>query len=447
MKPPIANHPDIPLEQLQEMMLANGVKRLLLKHLAPNDNSKNQPYVSKNELSAFNILPAGDFNSSVSDKGNKILKASFPLEWLRADGSTSPAPQAKLIYYPQYPEVRMSGFLMGSPGAPNSLMNTREEGRLLFLGITDDRRVIGWAAGPESVLAQQVAALAALETEGVFKLLPIDGTTIEDSLEKLTKELIRIHRLQWIASKKMAGGIVIPYNAPNAVGYTLEAELGISNNGLAEPDFEGWEVKAQTARSYLRVPPSKTSSLFTPSPDGGIYQTMSSADFIRRYGYPDTKGVPDRLNFGGQFRMGVRQPRTGLTMEIFGFDVTSGKMTDVTGRVALLDDHGVEAMSWSFAKLLNRWNKKHAKAVYVPGEMRAVPDRSYRYGPSVLLCEGTDFELFLKSLATGKIVYDPGLKLLNASTTTAGPKVRGPFRIKWKDISGLYNGTRMEKII
>lgn len=424
-----------------------GVKRLLLKHLARNDNSKNQPYMSKDELSAFNILPAGNFTTEVSNAGRNILKAKFPLEWLREDGSSTAAPEAKLIYYPQYPEVRLSGFLMRSPAAPNHLLNTRADGRLLFLGITDDRRVLGWAAGPESQLARQIAALPKLETEGVFKLLPIDGMRAEDSLEKLLNELRRVHELDWIESKKMAGGLVRPYNAPNGIGYTLEAELGISNNGSAEPDFEGWEVKAKTAKNYLRVPPGKVSTLFTPEPDGGFYRTVSIADFIRTFGYADTKGAHDRMNFGGQFRIGVRERRTGLTMTMYGFDESIGRITDISGRIALLNDAGDEVSSWSFAKLLDRWTNKHAKAVYVPGEMRTLAGRSYRYGPSVLLGEGTYFELFLASLARGEIVYDPGLKLLNASSSEPTWKKRNQFRIKWKDIAGLYQKTTMRALV
>jgi hypothetical protein len=38
--------PDISLEMLRRMMQAQGVKQLLVKELAANDNSKNQPYLA-----------------------------------------------------------------------------------------------------------------------------------------------------------------------------------------------------------------------------------------------------------------------------------------------------------------------------------------------------------------------------------------------------------------
>jgi len=447
MKTPRPILPDLTLEKIKAMMVAAGVKRLLIKNLAPNDNSKNQPYMSKNEMAAFNILPAGEFYVEVSRDGRDILKAPFPLQWLQEDGTCNQAPEAKLIYYPQYPEVRLSGFLKGAVGAPNYLLNTRAEGRLLLLGITGDRRVIGWAAGPDSQIAQSVRAMAALETEGVFRVLPLKRTSAADSLAILLAELRRIHRLGWIESKRMAGGIVRPYRAQNGIGYTLEAELGVSNNGVAEPDFEGWEVKANKVDNYVRIPPAKASTLMTPEPDGGQYKALSFAEFIRTYGYPDQNGIADRMNFGGQFRVGRRHELTGLTMKLVGFDSISSEITDVAGKLSLVNDAGVEVSSWTFAKLLTIWNIKHAKAVYVPGEMQDHPVRSYRYAPTVLLGEGTDFEIFLAAVAHGYVIYDPGLKLENASTPAAARKKRNQFRIQWQHIPQLYKRMTSQNLL
>ena len=106
-KPKIAL-PDLSLEQLQGMMSALGVRRLLMKELAPNDNAKNQPYLS-GSLEVTNIIPAGEVRVETTEKGNKVMKAPLPLEWLQPDGTSIRAPGAQLILYPQYPEVRISG--------------------------------------------------------------------------------------------------------------------------------------------------------------------------------------------------------------------------------------------------------------------------------------------------------------------------------------------------
>ncbi|TAW02673.1 MvaI/BcnI family restriction endonuclease [Rhizobium ruizarguesonis] len=437
MKLQSADRPDLTLDQLRSMMTAAGAKRILMKDLAPNDNAKNQPYLS-GSLDVTNILPAGDIYVDQTPQGNRIMKAPLPLRWLQPDGSMRPAPHAKLILYPQYPEVRFSGFLRGSQNAPNDILTTRAPGRRLFFGITDDRRIIGWASWGDDTLSANVDALGELEPEGVFRRIPLSGEP-KDSYSLLLAELRRIHLLDWIAGKRLSGGVVKPYNASNGIGYTLEAELGISNNGIAGPDFEGWEVKAAQVPSFTSIPNSKKNTLLTPEPDGGEYTQMSLLEFVTKFGYADKNDVEDRLNFGGQFKVGKRHQLTGLTTHLFGFNKVKGEVDDVDGKFVLADDSGLEVASWSFKKLLTHWNKKHAKAVYLPGEIRKAPDTKYRYGSSAYLGEGTDFNMFLSAVAAGRVFFDPGMKVEAAASAAPKPKKRSQFRIVWKDIPSLYH--------
>src|SRR5690606_20607028 len=141
---------------------------------------------------------------------------------------------------PQYPEIRLSGFLRGTRNAPNELMNSRLEGRILFLGVTPDGRILAWAVGPDSVLAQQFRSLEDLETTGVFRKVPLTGDAKIPARERLLAELRRIHLRDWIDSYALrADGSCTACNSPQCVGYTLEAELGVARNGYAEPDFLG----------------------------------------------------------------------------------------------------------------------------------------------------------------------------------------------------------------
>src|SRR5690349_14630033 len=78
------------LEQLREAMRRHGAKQLLLKELAANDNSKNQPYLGSN-LELLNILPIGEVAEETSKSGKSRLKAPLPLSWLREDGTLTPA--------------------------------------------------------------------------------------------------------------------------------------------------------------------------------------------------------------------------------------------------------------------------------------------------------------------------------------------------------------------
>ncbi|MGH6708313.1 MAG: MvaI/BcnI family restriction endonuclease [Bradyrhizobium sp.] len=439
----IDDHPDIALETLQGMMLASGVTKLLVKELAPNDNSKNQPYVSKGNLDAVNILPAGDFEP---DPEHDTLKAALDFHWLQPDGTTSNAPQTKLIFYPQYPEVRLSGFLMGAKNAPNYLMNTRLEGRLLFLGIATDRRILAWATGPDSLLAHAYAALGHLERLGVFAVVPLSreeyGVSTRDLL---IRELNRIHLLDWINSKALTkDGSIIDCISSHCVGYTLEAELGVARNGISEPDFKGWEVKATTVKKLGNKPSAKAVTLMTPEPTGGLYRSLGVEGFIRRFGYPDKKGRPNRKNFGGTFFEGVRHAGTKLTLTLNGYDSTKCEIVNTSGSLALLTDKDDIAAEWSFASLMSLWNRKHAQAVYVPAERRKSPQLQYRYGGAVRIAEGTDFVRFLQAITAGSVYYDPGIKLENESSSNPRIKRRSQFRIKSRELTSLYS--KIEKL-
>lgn len=153
----------------------------------------------------------------------------------------------------------------------------------------------------------------------------------------------------------------------------MEAELGIPKNSSAEPDFLGWEVKQFAVEDFDRIESSKAITMMTPEPDGGFYRDAEVEAFIRKFGYADKNDKPDRMNFGGRHVVGVRCPPTGLTMQLAGSDIATGKITDANGAIALLSDAGEVAASWSFKKILEHWSHKHSKAVYVPSKRRTEP--------------------------------------------------------------------------
>lgn len=439
MIPISENFPDIDLRELRRLMTGQNVRHLLVKELAANDTSKNQPYLS-GSLDVTNALPIGDIYVDVTPKGNRILKAPLPLSWLTPEGLISDAPHAKLILYPQYPEVRFSGFLRGSLHAPASLMSRREAGRLLFFGITDNRTIVAWAAGSGSRLANEIRSFGHLEQVGVFQKIPIKNTS-NSTRSLLTSELRRVHKKGWIDSKKLSrNGKAEPYLALNAVGYTLEAELGIATNSRAEPDFMGWEVKAAQLGLFSRPSLAKALTLMTPNPTGGYYRTKGPESFVRRFGYSDTRGRSDRLNFGGIFRVDERHDKTKLTLAVSGFDVERNKITNAEGAILLLDDNDVIAAEWSYISLLNLWNRKHAQAVYVYAQKQDDNKTRYRYGNRVRLGEGTSFHRLISAVAGGRVYYDPGIKLVNASTDRARiEKSRSQFRVRFGDLPSLYD--------
>jgi len=427
------------LAQLRARLTEAGAKSLYVKILAPNDNSKNQVYLG-GDFGILNVLPAGTPIATTSGTHKTpIFQATLDFRWMDDDGALYNAPNAKLILYPQYPEVRMSGYLRGAKWSPNSVMGTtRDPGRVLVLGITADRKIIGYAASADDPVAKELAGFRDLEQVGVLSRLP--GALGVGAEQELLDRLCVISQMDWVSSMRLnAAGDFVPCPAPNCGGYTLEALLDVKPNSRAEPDFLGWEVKSYTVRN-LAKPRGGPVTLMTPEPTGGFYAERGVADFVRRFGYADTKGRAGRQNFGGVHRVGAKCARTGLTLSLDGFDIASRKIAKTTGCVALVGTGDVIAASWTFADLLAHWNRKHAATVFVPAQRHA-DGKSFRFGKQVSLGTGADFLRVLAAFAGGLVYYDPGIKLVQDGKTDM-TKRRSQFRIHFRSLSVLYRSFR-----
>lgn len=423
------------LLNLKQLLAAEGCLKIYVKRLSPNDNSKNQVYLG-GSFEIINVLPIKQIRSEeAGDWRRERFKAALDFAWIREDGNIYPAPHAQLILYPKYPEVRFSGFLTGCEKPPSELMAQRLTGRLLFLSVTDKGKILGYVAAADAGITQEFNQTIPDAGLGVFTV--IDLPRVASNKSKLLAELYRIHSLDWITAKRLdKNGNVMGCNSPNCGGYTLEAELGIIPNGFAEPDYLGWEIKQFGVKKFTHVN-TAVITLMTPEPTDGVYKTDGVEAFLRQYGYADKKGRQDRINFGGIYKEGVSNASTGLKMQLIGFDTDSGKIRSTNGRIALIAKDGREAAAWSFADMIQHWNRKHNQACYVPSLSDTGVSRRYKYGSNVILGTGTDFQLFLQQIASGHIYYDPAIKLENA-TTKPVIKRRSQFRIKSRYLDQLY---------
>lgn len=432
------------LKNLKQLFSDKGCKRIYFKYLSPNDNSKNQVYLG-GSFEILNILPISEIRSEeAGDWNRERFKASINFYWAEENGALYPAPNTQLILYPKYPEVRFSGFLARCEKPPSELMTQRLNKRVLFFGVSEDRKIIGYVTAPDSSLAAEIQNLCNLEEVGIFKIIETNSQI--DNKEKLLNELFRIHQLEWINSKRLdKHGNIVPCDSSNCGGYTLEAELGITPNGYSEPDFLGWEIKQFGVSDFTKIT-SATITLMTPEPSDGIYKTEGPENFLRKYGYLDKNGREDRINFGGIHKVGEKHPSTNLEMRLIGYDMESNKIRSSNGCIALIDQSGNQAASWSFSSMLLHWNKKHNQACYVPSLSDKSEQRKYRYGNKVILGIGTDFQLFLKQMNLGHIYYDPGIKMENVSKKPA-IKRRSQFRIKSKYLNTLYKNSDIIELI
>lgn len=422
------------LRELVAVFEEHGVRRLLAKRLAPNDNSKNQIYLG-GDFSSLQALPHGPViqdSSSKSSSKQIRFKANLQLSWLSETG-VNPAPSAQLILYPQYPEVRLSGVLKGCVNAPGGIVASRETGRVLFLGVKSNGEILAYIVAGSSKIAHEVNTQRHDECDGVFNVIPLQEYPATPTT-LLLKELRRVCKLGWMPGSKLSrSGEKLPYTARNAGGYTLEAELGIQPNSYSMPDLLGWEIKQYSVTDFSTFRAKSPITLMTPEPTGGLYRELGVEHFIEKFGYPDQAGRPDRRNFGGAYRTGIPPNHlTGLKLELKGFDAERNVISDVNGGIVLLSSVDEVAASWSFTSLMTHWSKKHSKAVYVPSLQRN-DDNYYRFACTVKLCQETDFIFFLRAVHSGDLFYDPAIKL-----DSTGIKRRSQFRIKQSKLDLLY---------
>lgn len=427
--------------EVRGLLARNGVRTFYLKALSRNHNSKNQIYLAP-DLSELSLLPMGEItsNTGTSSKragGGPIYHA--PVEWLWVDPTgLSLAPTAQLIYYPQYPEVRLSGLLMGSPNAPRDLLSIEkrgyEDGRLLVFGRNDRSQIIGMMLSAQAPAAHTLSQL--VDPRQHLITSPVDLAVDPDSESTLLDELARIHRLGWLESQQLrTDGTLQPCRGPRCGGHTLEANLGISMNGNAGPDFGDWEVKSHQVANFAR-PGIGRVTLFTPEPDAGVYWDNGVGWFAQHYGRINAAGT--RYDFTGAHTVSdLPHAATGLRLSIVGYDRES-KTIAGDGLIALSTAHGALVSGWSFSKLLQHWQRKHALAAYVPVVSSGHSPPEFSFGNLVHLARHTRFELFLRALDDGLVVYDPGIKLEKQPDGTWKPKARSQFRISFKSLDRLY---------
>lgn len=421
--------------QIVKQMKLHGAKRILIKALANNDNSKNQIYLGS-DFEVIRAIPSGEVYADGLSKKGPIFKAPLNFYWLTLDGALEQAKFAQIVLYPKYPETRMSGFMKGCDRAiaPSHLMQppTREKraqrkdlNRYLILGI-DENSIWAFCTGWEDNIQREVKELIdGGQTTVIATVFHEFKATTQSSEEKLLQRLQEIYELGPIESCRLnAKGELIPYKAQNGAGYTLEAQFGITPNGSPDPDFMDWEIKSHSGGAV---------TLMTPEPNVGTYLDDLEA-FLRQYG---TRIQPERLDFASRHDVGKQNVKTNLTMRLEGYDPKSGKIFDPEGGLILRGPAGELAAGWKFEKIVQHWKNKHSNTCFVSYTAVKKEQVYYQYGPKVTLGKGTSLDKLLSALYTSTIYYDPGvnMKLVDGRWK---PKKRNQFRVGWRNVGSLY---------
>jgi hypothetical protein len=321
-----------------------------------------------------------------------------------------------------------------------------ENGRCLFFGpskydTTDSAHVVALVVGASSPAAQYVRQMDGF--------IPGQVCPVPYRREKAIGDFSLLeHALLNIIGKKITpwrlrndGSTQKPYVAPNAPGFTLEAELGVGENAIPGPDFDVWELKAIKQNSLVRRQNHKV-TLFTPQPDRGWITKHNQADFVRQYGHihtQDAAGYPTSYYFTSKdFNRPNQQDKSArLDMALTGF--IDAKHFDPAGMISLTDTTSGELVAgWSYLKLLEHWQRKHNRAAYIPYLREDLDGGTYvEFGPLVTLGLSTNFGLFLQVFNDNIVIYDPGDKASLRDGRWIAHS-RSQFRIDLKDIRAIY---------
>lgn len=386
-------------DQIVTTLQTLGSEKILIKFLSSNDNSKNQIYLGGN-FSVLQMFPTGEVvrnlgTSNKKKKSSEILKAPLPLFWLTENAELEPSKFATFILYPQYPEVRMSGMLRGCHEAPNKIIASRDEGRILIFGINKTQsKIICFALKESDPASREIRSQISsdkFETDGVFYTFRSQNPPIDNIIAKLRTIDFSIYQPTFYLKQ----GMRIYTTNPNSSGTTLEGLLGIDSNSLPTPDWNDWELKAVATKKYPEPQPSARVTLLTGEPDGGLYVSDLNK-FMLNYAH-ETKRNEKYFTGPWDIKKGVFKKLQ------LSYDKDRSK-------IVLMDveSNQIEVASWDLVGIINHWKSKHQHAVFVPYTKNS--NQQVRFSPFVCIGEGATFELFFSALKNGLISLDPGVK-------------------------------------
>ena len=248
-------------QEVEDLFSKNGVNQIYVKELSEKqDNDKNQIYLGK-DIRGFpgRIKERSRSNSKSkrkSDFGKNKVELLLNFSWLDKNGKKYPAPNARIINYFQYPEIRLSGFLNGCSSAPDSLRRTRQHKygkRFLCLGVNENNEILGLVINQlEDPLGSTFPELPTSSLSSIIKTHSI-GYIDKNPRDLLINELKEIHLKGWHKSIRLSPDYTqpIPFNGGQGGGYTLEALLGIVSNSKKTPDKYGFEIKAYSKKRKI----------------------------------------------------------------------------------------------------------------------------------------------------------------------------------------------------
>ena len=178
------------LHELIFSLKNQNISKILIKELSSNDNIKNQIYLGK-DFSISNLIPHQEIKLSFNSKRSRPY-ARLDFSWIDSKGVYE-APNANIILYEKYSEVRLSGFIQNCKNPPEIIKN-RHEGRLMFFGISSNKKIYGYVTNPFDKIYQKLQTMN-LQKNGIFFEFPI-----KDEESTIFNKIKIIQQKKWIKS-------------------------------------------------------------------------------------------------------------------------------------------------------------------------------------------------------------------------------------------------------
>ena len=242
-----------------------------------------------------------------------------------------------------------------------------------------------------------------------------------NKINKVQEEFDRIKSLGFVRSTR-------PNNRDGGIGNTFEDLLGVEENNLKDPDFEGFEVKTH------RFLNSSYITLFSKSQS---FPKKANSILKERYGEVRDSEFPDLKKLYAS----IFSHRWGLVYEKFKMklDVNFSEK-----RIYLLVDDNKNISKdvyWNFKDLSDGLNKLE-NLFSVSAKSKIVDEETYFHYDSAKVFLNIDFDKFINELKSGNIQFDIRIGVHKSGPNYGKPHDHGSgFRVKKENLINLYNNS------
>ncbi len=179
---------------------------------------------------------------------------------------------------------------------------------------------------------------------------------------------------------KKRGFIPSLRKGPTGIGYTLETELGIKENNIAEPDIENIEIKAHRTNGNNLI------TLFTFN--NKVWQ-IPPLDAVKKYGSKDKNG-----RLGLYYTMSLKPNSAGLFLHVSNQEIS---VRHISGEIIAI---------WKLEDLAKRFTQKIPALLLVSAFTEERDGKEYFHFYRAQLMKNTTPELLADQFKAENILVD-----------------------------------------